>query len=124
MQRQATRGHWPWPSFETRAVGAPQDEDRARKSIPDPDLMVRSAVERRVSNHGRELRPLHRTGLAGKLVLSTAITCATWAGSAQAQEKVVQVGQVMSIAAAATFIASEMGYFQAQGIKVEISNLD
>ena len=45
-------------------------------------------------------------------------------GSAQAQEKVVQVGQVLSIASAATFVASEMGYFKQQGIKVEISNLD
>jgi NitT/TauT family transport system substrate-binding protein len=64
---------------------------------------------------------------AMKCILSSLLLAgfvANGAGRAQAQEKVVQVGQVLSIASAATFIASEMGYFKAQGIKVEISNLD
>jgi NitT/TauT family transport system substrate-binding protein len=60
--------------------------------------------------------------LARTLLSAAAIGCGI--GSAQAQEKVVQVGQVMSIASAATFIASEKGYFKQQGIRVEISNLD
>ena len=46
------------------------------------------------------------------------------AGAAHAQEPTVQVGQVLSIASAATVIANEKGYFKEQGIKVEISNLD
>ena len=45
-------------------------------------------------------------------------------GAAQAQEPTVQVGQVLSIASAATFIADEKGYFRDQGIKVELSKLD
>jgi NitT/TauT family transport system substrate-binding protein len=47
-----------------------------------------------------------------------------FAGAAHAQEPTVQVGQVLSIASAATVIANEKGYFKEQGIKVEISNLD
>jgi NitT/TauT family transport system substrate-binding protein len=36
----------------------------------------------------------------------------------------VHVGQVLSIASAATFIAIDKGYFREQGIKVDVSNLD
>jgi NitT/TauT family transport system substrate-binding protein len=47
-----------------------------------------------------------------------------FAASAHAQQPTVQVGQVLSIASAATFIAIDKGYFREQGIKVEVSNLD
>jgi NitT/TauT family transport system substrate-binding protein len=43
---------------------------------------------------------------------------------ARAQEATVQVGQVMSIASAATLLADEKGYFKDQGIKIELSKLD
>jgi NitT/TauT family transport system substrate-binding protein len=59
---------------------------------------------------------------ARRLLLGITIVCGT--ATAQAQERTVQVGQVLSIASAATVIAIEKGYFKEQGIKVEVSNLD
>jgi NitT/TauT family transport system substrate-binding protein len=59
-----------------------------------------------------------------KLLRLVAIVSWPFTFPAHAQQPTVQVGQVLSIASAATVIAVDKGYFREQGIRVEVSNLD
>ena len=60
--------------------------------------------------------------MPGRILLSAALTLAAFA--AQAQEQIVRVGSVRSVAQLATTIAVEKGYFREAGIKVELTDLD
>jgi len=60
--------------------------------------------------------------MLGRILLSAALTLAAF--TAQAQEEIVRVGSVRSLAQLATTIAIEKGYFREAGIKVELTDLD